>query len=69
MLAPESHGGKLHTGDVHIQMYNYPTLIIIIIIVIVIIAFYKVTKRVYLYYEHNVLYKLSSWNKRIVSAK
>ena len=34
-------------------MYNYPTLIIaiIIIIVIIIIAFYKVTKHIYLYYE------------------
>ena len=53
MLAPESHGRKLHTGNVHIQMYNYPTLIIaiIIIIVIIIIAFYKVTKHIYLYYE------------------
>ena len=62
------------TGNVHIQMYNYPALIIIIIIVIVIIiiiAFYKLTN-VYTSTMSSpifVLYKLSSWNKRIVSAK
>ena len=42
------------TGNVHIQMYNYPTLIIVIVIIII-IAFYKVTKRIYLYYEHSYL--------------
>ena len=51
-------------------MYNYPTLTITIIIVII-IAFYKVTN-IYTSTMSSpifVLYKLSSWNKRIVSAK
>ena len=39
-------------------MHNYPTLIItiiIVIIIIIIIAFYKVTIRIYLYYEQSYL--------------